>query len=253
MADDEVPKWSPEEEKLLRHEAFTAAVLRTRAQAKGEKRDSVLFRILESRLAGTLVTVLIGGLLVQWLLASYQEKAKQNAIDLAEYRQYISKQQEIVQGTYDLVGQVAFGGQLLLSLTQPKFQLINVPPRGRETLSKQRAGLIAKHNELVQEWQRRRYKTGALLSYYHYGRKDIAPAWLEVQNRLDELLECSNKVYTGYLESPKRAMPEAELCRDERQKLTTDLGKLGESLERARLYVWQQRELPSTKPAATED
>jgi anti-sigma factor RsiW len=78
MADDDAPKWSVEEERLLHHETFVAEVLEKRRARDSERRPNPVWqRFLESAGGAALVTVIFGSIAAGLINSLVQEKLRE--------------------------------------------------------------------------------------------------------------------------------------------------------------------------------
>jgi hypothetical protein len=251
MPGPEQIEWSPEEERLLRQEAFYTEILRRRTSPAETRKDPVWRQILESKLVLTLVSVVLGGIVGKIIVSSYQDRAKQAALEVAEYRQFISKQQDVVQKTYDLLGEAVSDSQVLLSLTQPVFEEKNIQPADRADVRKQKKALLEQHQKLSLKWDAEKYKTGLLLEYYHFSHPAVVSHWASSRDSVEKLMQCSLHTYGTFLNGGASAKPDS--CRDEKTKVQADLDAFAEAVGQAREYTWQHfRAGPTIANAVTK-
>lgn len=237
MKDPQQIEWSPEEERLLRQEAFYTEILRRRTPQAEAHKEPVWHQILESKLLLTLVSVVLGGIVGKLIVSSYQDRAKQTALEVAEYRQFISKQQDIVQKTYDLLGEAVSDSQVLLSLTQPVFEEKNIQPADRADVRKQKKALLEQHQKLSLKWDAEKYKTGLLLEYYHFNHPAVVSHWASSRDSVEKLMQCSIYTYGKFINGGGSAKPDS--CQHEKTKVQADLDALAEAVGQAREYTWQ--------------
>ncbi len=230
-------EWSPEEERLLRQEAFYTEILRRRTSPAETRKEPVWRQIIESKLVLTLVSVVLGGIVGKIIVSSYQDRAKQAALEVAEYRQFISRQQDVVQKTYDLLGEAVSDSQVLLSLTQPVFEEKNIQPADRADVRKQKKALLEQHQKLSLKWDAEKYKTGLLLEYYHFNHPAVVSHWASSRDSVEKLMQCSLRTYGTFLNGGGSAKPDS--CRDDKTKVQADLDALAEAVGQAREYTWQ--------------
>jgi hypothetical protein len=244
MTDYTEPKWSEEEERFFRHEAFVAKVVSLRKPSGIEHAKPVWLQALESSAVAALITVVLGGIFGQLIITTYQDNSKKNDQALAEYRQYLERQQSIVQQAYDLIGDCTFDSQTLISLTQPKFDLKNVKENQREDVAKQKRELLNKHNAIIEKWEKEKNKMGLLISYYHYGQPDVLKAWRGAQESVDGLLDCAIGNYHDFIEDPDATKGKGDICKDKMSGVETNLGALAATIDKSRQYTWPQLSTP---------
>jgi cell division protein FtsB len=248
MPGPEQIEWSPEEERLLRQEAFYTEILRRRTLPTETHKEPVWRQILDSKLLLTLVSIVLGGIVGKLIVSSYQDRAKQAALEVAEYRQFISRQQDVVQKTYDLLGEAVSDSQVLLSLTQPVFEEKNIQPADRVDVHKQKKTLLEQHQKLSLKWDAEKYKTGLLLEYYHFNHPAVVSHWASSRDSVEKLLQCSVHTYGTFLNGGGSAKPDS--CLDEKTKVQADLDGLAEAVGQAREYTWQHYRASPTKTNA---
>lgn len=237
MLEPQQIQWSPEEERLLRQETFYAEIIRRRT-VKDQPRDLPVWRqILESKFAITLVSVVLGGILGKIIVSSYQERAKEAAVEVAEYRQFITRQQDVVQKTCDLLGEAVADSQVLLSLTQPMFEEKDIQPADRDDVRKQKKLLLEQHQKLSLKWDAEKFKTGLLLQYYHFDHPAVVSHWASSRDSVEQLLQCSVRVYGTFLKGGGSVKPDS--CQNEKKKTQADLDSLAEAVGKAREFTWQ--------------
>ena len=237
MSGPEQIQWSPDEERQLRQEAFYTEILRRRTLPTEAHREPVWRQILDSKLLLTLVSVVLGGIVGKLVVSSYQERAKQTALEVTEYRQFISRQQDVVQKTYDLLGEAVSDSQVLLSLTQPVFEEKNIQAADRADVRKQKKALLEQHQKLSLKWDAEKYKTGLLLEYYHFNHPTVVSHWVSSRDSVETLMQCSLRTYGTFLNGGGSANPDS--CRDEKAKVQADLDALAQAVGQAREYTWQ--------------
>ena len=97
--------FSDDEQRLLRHEAFIAEVEKLRAPEAAPRDEPYWLQALKSPAVSALITVVVGGILGNIIVSRYQERQKSNEQAVAEYRQYLQKEEEIVRHAYDVLGE----------------------------------------------------------------------------------------------------------------------------------------------------
>src|SRR5215210_5800487 len=180
-----------EEQAFLRHEAMMAEVIKLRSPKRSSDEKPDWLQVLESAVVTTLITVVLGGMAGNILVASYQARQRANEQTLAEYRQYLLKEEEIVRHAHEVLGTGYLNAHRTLDLTRYWFQERNFADEDKPKIHAQRMEIIDELNDFRALWEKEREHIGFLLSYYHYGRLEIAEAWKGAQTALDTLIGCS--------------------------------------------------------------
>jgi hypothetical protein len=246
MEKTDLPAWSDEEQKLLRHEAFVGKVMQLRSHNIENHPKPWWQRFLESSGAAALITVLLGGLLGQLITWSIQKGLKEREFQqawmksrgdqaLATYKEYLDKEQETVKRAYELIGNCISSSEDLISLTSSEFA-----PGTSVGIEKQRDSIRAEYNKTDIQWRREREQLGLLMSYYHRGRSEVVTSWHDVQSTVTRYNECAAQ---WYLDHPN-STDSSNACKNEREDLRLKLDKLRTNLEAARQYAWEGWESP---------
>lgn len=239
MAADQPNDLTPKEEALLRRELLIERVGRL-YEARSAKPKAWWREAINSSLTTTLITVVIGGIIGQCILASYQERQKRADMAQEQYRLYLQRQQDIIQQALDLVGLADFDAETLMQLTHPESDPNSVSdPSERKRIREQRAALLQNHTENLKKWNTGRRQMSLLLTYYNYGRTDIKTAWDATDDSTTGLLNCAQKNLSDYLAHRQTAG-----CTKEEAAVDVALSNLSNAFERSRQYSWQTPELP---------
>jgi hypothetical protein len=243
MADDHPEDLTPAEQETLRREALIEKVGRLYA-ARHSAPKSWWSELFNSTLMTTLITVVIGGIIGQWILAGYQERKKRSDLAQEQYRLYIQRQQDVIQQALDLVGNADFDAEMLLQLAKPESDPSNFSdPFERKRISNQRAALLQSHTDNVKKWNTGRRQMLVLLTYYNYGRADIRDAWVATEASTTGLINCAENNFAQYLaRKPLAQKP----CSKGQSDIDASLSKLSDAFERSRQYSWQTPELPKS-------
>lgn len=248
------PTFTDEQQVILRHEAMMAEVMKLRSPRRTSDERPRWLQVLESSAVTTLVTVVVGGFLGNLFVSWYQARQKNNEQSLAEYRQYLHKEEEIVEHAYDVLGTAYLNAHQTLDLTRVSFQEKNFAKDDRKIIRAQRAEITDKINDFRAVWEKEREQIGFRLSFYHYGRPEVATAWRNAKTALEKLISCSDMYYDKYLTSKANVNgTEALLCSHEDKDYGDVLRALSEEITAARRYSWQQLGVPKPEESATTD
>ncbi len=249
-------EWSDEESRWLHHEEFVAEVLKRRASLEMAKPSRPRWqRFLESTGGTALITVLLSGLLGQWISLSIQKGAKDREFQqqwlkargdqaLASYNQYLNQENENVQKIYDLIGSSISASADIIILTSPEFA-----PGSHVGIEAQRDAIRKKFIEADSRWRSEKEKLGLLMSYYHQGQPDVAKAWGDVQEAVTGYMDGARKWYMEHYLSPGDV---SGACEKEETDLERALAGLAKALEASRRYAWEGWESPIKMREALE-
>jgi hypothetical protein len=228
---------TPEQQELLKHEEFIAAVERIRAgDGKQNKR---WLEILNSSAVTTLITVVLGGIFGGIIVSNYQDKQKQNAAAQEQYQVFLGKQRDVVDHAAQIIGDGQFDSAGLIALTQPDFNIRNAKNQFSPELQKQRDDILLFHNAYMRQWGTDSFKTALLLDYYFLGQKEVPGTWRATVDKLNDLETCAWTQYREAHEHAKFSDPNHPPCPDQQKNLTDALGKFSQNLNDARSYSWQ--------------
>jgi hypothetical protein len=237
MNDQSSNDFSPIEKELLQHETLVARILEIRKSSIPDERKQVWLLILESpviaALIATLITVVIGGILGQRIINAAQEKAKNDEQSLQKQKQLLDRQEDIIQRAYSLAGNCISDSHRLISLTDQINEVESVSEPFRNAVRERRIAILNRHYALLDEWQIESNKIGLLIS--HYFNAQGLREWRECQKGIDDLLECSIKVYREYMEDPRKQNSSGvNPCQGRLDLMKTKLDELAATVERAR-------------------
>jgi len=227
-----------QQQELLQHEEFIAAVERIRAGKNPA--HSKLLEILNSSAVKTLVTVVIGGLFGNIIVSAYQDRQKQNAVAQEQYQLFLQKQRDVVDRAVELVGAGQHDVESLLALTQPRYNVRNAQGKISTELQSWREGIRSAHDSYLRDWHTGSLKNAVLLDYYFLGGKGVAQKWREVASSLDDLEACAEEQVDASNQHGPSNVPANKLCTGQDSKLTQSLDQFSESLDNARNYAWQR-------------
>jgi hypothetical protein len=214
--------WSLEEEKILRHEAFIAELLKVR---KPDDRKPPWQVFLESGAVAALVTVVLGGWIGHTLTASVQDKIKDRELALARHKEIAAGRLEATKRAFYLIGGVISASEDLLAMTDPAWDLKNVGEEFEQS-KKQKEDFIKSFNASDKAWRKEREALGLLLSYYSADRPEIVRSWDNVEAAVDGYAECASKYYS----KGSYGKPVPNICPKERAALSRTLRALTEQL-----------------------
>src|SRR4051812_9953741 len=126
-------EWTELEKELFHHEEFMAELARRRSARDPEAKPRWQ-RFLESGGGAAIVTTLIGGIFGAIISGIIQYGAKEREFEqswlkargdqaLVAYREYLDKEQEVVNETHALIGSCVSASDDLISIMGPNFDL----------------------------------------------------------------------------------------------------------------------------------
>jgi hypothetical protein len=199
MADDDAPKWSVEEERLLRHETFVAEVLEKRRARDSERRPNPVWqRFLESAGGAALVTVIFGSIAAGLINSLVQEKLRERELALASYEAELKQQQDIATRIVDLVGTSIGAAEDLIILTSQEFDPSRFSGDERKKMIDQRTIIRHTYNSTDTQWRVDQEKLAVLIGLHSYGQSGITEAWGEAQQAVTAYKDCAEEWYNGH-------------------------------------------------------
>ncbi len=196
MANDNVRKWSDEEERLLHHETFVAEVLERRKPRQIERTPNPAWqRFLESAGGAALVTVLFGSVAAGIINSLVQEKLKERELALASYQEELKQRQDIATRIVDLVGTSVGAAEDLVFLTTQEFDPDRFRGDERKKTIDQRTHIRQTYNLTDTQWRVDQEKLALLIGLHSYGQSDIAAAWREAEQSVTAYKDCAEDWY----------------------------------------------------------
>lgn len=189
---------------LLRMAVVLHAILAEPAKKQNDGKPRWL-QVLESATIAALVTVVLGGVAGNIVVGRFQEREKERARIAADAKERAERRTVAIHNAYDLLADARYHAYGLVRLTEPDFQLANVEEADRADLQKQRAIFVESANAFSRRWQKERYTTGFVLSYYHENRPEVRKAWDASVVAVEQLRRAAASRYAEYLQNPGRA------------------------------------------------
>jgi hypothetical protein len=219
-------------------------------------------RFLESSGGTALITVLIGGLFGQYITASIQQKLKEREFQQSwlqtqgsqattYYKEYLTEEQSVVRGAYEVVGTCISASEDLVILTRTEFDLRTYSGKAQQIVRKQKEDIRDRFNRCDDHWRDEREKWGLLMSFYHRGRPEIGQAWTAVRDDLTDFMACAREWNLSHLE-PVSVDLARSACREAKAKVRVDLIGLSKALDATRSYAWEGWESPEKLKALLE-
>ncbi len=242
------PDLSDKEAKGLHYEEFVSEMKKRGISLEREHATKPRWqRFLESTGGTAVITVLLGGLIGQWINLTVQKSLKYRDFQqqwmkargdqaLVSYNQYLTQENEFIQRIYDLIGSCVSASADLIILTAPEFS-----PGSHKGIESQKTTVRKKYNEAISRWRSEKEKLGLLMGYYHYRQPDVFIAWGQVQEAVTEYMDAARKWYMEHYQSP---IDTSQACENEEKILKDKLAGLTKSLEASRRYAWEGWESP---------
>lgn len=231
MSEQTANALSPSDKALLKHETLIARILEIRKLSK-----PIWLQVLESNVVAamivSLITVVVGGIIGNYIIASYQENARKAEQSLRDQKQLLDRQEDIIQRAYSLAGNCISDSHRLIDLTDQINEVESVTEDFKNAVRERRISVLNKHYALLDEWQIESNKIGLLISYYFNAQSQ--QDWRGAQVEIDALLECSINVYRQYMEDPRKNSSGVSPCQDKLKEVKTKLDTLAGTIERAR-------------------
>jgi hypothetical protein len=252
MSEDILKDLTVEEARILRHEAYIGQLLKYRIpNHKPEPLKPAWQRFLESSGGTALITVIIGGIFGAVISGMIQSSAKDREFQqswlkargdqaLTAYKEHLTKQQEVVNRAYDLIGKSISAGEDLIAISGVEFSVASYEGEQRRRIEKHRADVIDKFNSSDAAWRSERDSIGLMIDYYHPRQDAVLNAWQGVENSVTGYLNCAEKWRS---ENPV-VEDTSQACGNVRNDLTLNLKEFGKTLETSRTYAWEGWESP---------
>lgn len=198
MSDGELP--NRDDLQFIRRALLLKMALSTPAPEtkKGPDKPRWL-QVLESAVVASLVTVTLGSIAGNLLVARYQKREERRAAEAAELSARLDKRGSVVDSTYALLADGGDAARLLVDLTEPDWQPGSKKEGpDRERVKEERKAMVRAISDFTRRWQKEKYTTGSLLSYYYDDDPDVRKGWRRCVETLDTLRRNANDVYQDY-------------------------------------------------------
>lgn len=249
-------EWSDTEEAILHHAEFVAELARRQAGgAQGGGERSRFLRFLKTGGGTALVTTIVGGIFGAIISGIIQNGAKEREFEqswlkargdqaLVAYKEYLDKEQEVVNEANALIGGCTSAADDLIEITGPNFDPNKISnKKSRQTVLDQRGAVRNTFNSVDEKWRSEQIKLGLLMNYYHGNSPEVAAGWQKVQKSVTAYLDCAGKTYGLYLNARQPA-DTSNACMDEKETLQQAVATFSQSLSKTRHYAWENWETP---------
>jgi hypothetical protein len=185
-------------------------------------------RFFESTGGTALITVLLGGVLGNWIAGGYEERRALNERRYLTHQEYLEERLATIRPTLERVGQTVAAAEDLITITRPDFD-----PR-RYAEGQDRDDTLAKRKQIREDyndadvmWRREKAKLGYLLAYYHPGSAEVSAAWREFDDAVTSFVDCARSWWIANAGKPT----EAAACEEDRAAIDQTMGNLIETLD----------------------
>jgi hypothetical protein len=248
---------SEQDERLLSYMTLVVAALKPQVGPSETTKGPWWKSFLQPSVLAALVTVLIGGIMGNFIAATIQAGAKEREFQqswmkargdqaLLAYKEYTDQEQETVKRAYELIGGCISASDDLIGLTDP-----TLAPGSHVGIEAERTSVRKNYNEYSAQWSKNNLKLQLLMSYYH-PQRDINDAWKGVQISVTDYMDCSGEWYVSHEgQSPERKDIE-NACKDKKDIFNVKVAEFTQGLEKGRRYVWEGWESPDQLRFALE-
>jgi hypothetical protein len=230
---------------IIDEKTFNEEIGKGSTPRRGAESRAPWWQIFLSSSGGTaLITVLLGGIVGTAITAVVQNFQKDREFQtawmktrgeqaLSAYNDYLSKEQEIVKQSFELIGDTVSASDDLINVTTPEWDPKKVPG-----IDEQRHELIDNYNKKEVAWRTNHETLGLLMSYYHHGQKEVTDSWNKTQDSVTAYMDCASSRYLESLRK-KESWSKDDACVDQRKDLRIHLRELNENIDKGRRFVWQ--------------
>lgn len=203
--------------------------------------------ILESSGGTTIITVLIGGLLGQWINFTIQKGLKdrefqqemmknQHSQDLLAYKEYQSQEKSFIQNIYEITGESIFSASELININEESYNPKIYSGKDRKKIEDQRFSIRENYNKSIAKLARESLKLRFLIGYYHAGDHKLSSTWNELEKSLEDYMECAGSYYMDHSFNKKYLKNCQEACKDKEKKVKDLLNNFTHQLESTRKF-----------------
>lgn len=245
-------KLSEQDRQALNYLTLAASVLARPVDSDRSPKSPWWKSFLQPGVLAAFVTVVIGGIMGNFIAATIQAGAKEREFQqawmkargdqaLLAYKEYTDQEQEIVKRAYELIGGCISASDDLISLTDKSFA-----PGSHVGVEAQRTAMRKNFNAYDVQWSRDSLKLQLLMSYYHsqMGQQNITDAWGKVQEAVTDYMGCASEWNDDHDGPPVSDSELENACKDKKDGFNSQIVLLTQSLEKSRRYAWEGWESP---------
>ena len=167
-------------------------------------------RFLESTGGTALITVLLGGVLGQWISTTYQARVREREALAAReealadrrfetHKELLAARLATVRETLELIGAVIAASEDLITITRPEWDPALFPDGAqREATLATKREIRETYNRTDARWRNTREGFGFLLGYYHGGDPAVAASWRELVGAVSAYIDCARAWYVAH-------------------------------------------------------
>lgn len=196
--------WSDERERPLHRPRVQAEAepLRREARRSDDGKPSWQ-RFLESTGGAALVTVLLGGVLGNWIAGALAERRAVNERMYLTHQEYLEARLATIRPTLERIGHTVAAAEDLITITRPDFDPRKYAegPDRNATLAKRRQ-IREAYNAADAEWRREKETLGYLLVYYHSDGRGVAGSWNQLEDAVTGFVDCARRWWVEHKGEP---------------------------------------------------
>lgn len=202
---------------------------------------------LESSGGAAFITVLIGGLLAQWINMYIQDATSTREFNnawlkargdqaLAAYKDYVTEQLKVADGLFTSVGSIVAAAEALVASAGWNRSHPDTDERVRN--------IAVAFNTAEDDWVKSQRRLAFLMSYYGNSEPKVVERWKSLQGAVDGYRECVSTWYDKF-DGKSSYSPEA-ICRTQKNGVDRTLSELADAMEHGRAYLWLGWNNPDT-------
>lgn len=186
--------------------------------------------LLGSTVVAATLTVVLGTIGGQLIVARYQARVRGDEQALAAYRQMLATEDDVIKRTFDLVGSRLFVSDALLSLASGTFDDENIATEDQTAVRDQRRRLRQRHSEVFEQWSKDKEPLAFLMSY---SGQEMTAAWQRLIGATEAYAACADRAYQAF-QANKKKKSDAGTCQPGRAAVSAATVELGAVLVRVR-------------------
>lgn len=219
--------WSSEDLKALLNQALALEFIKFQKE-QHPKTEKTWLTILQSNVVATLITVLLGTILGSWLADHIQETNKKNDDERAQKQAAIADERKTVEDAFTTVGKTVAAAQNVIDISGENWDdnNLNLSKDSKQVIIGQKREIWKTYDNAIAEWRVQRERLGLLLTVKHQNPNDMAKAWANLTQRVNDFSACSVKYNLQSEVAVTRPSNVQDACNQQRADLRESLGKL---------------------------
>ena len=186
---------------------------------------SVWLETLNSSSVTALITTLVGGVIVAYVTANYQDKEKERDRVRAETADYLERERKVVEDAFNATGLVIAASEDMIQATSTAFDERHRTSSELTTIRKKKQEIVNLYNDADGNWHAQRTTLTLRLRMEHGASQDVSAAWGKTSSAVTDFSDCARTWFEQHTD-PVDNDKLKEACASRKQTLEEELASL---------------------------